>query len=75
MISDLKDKTDRLNRNNINELFRLCLELRFDEIRNKMRLIDDSKQVFIAHQMETDEGIIDGQAIWEEYKGYVKIRN
>ena len=68
VISDLKDKTDRLNRNNINELFRLCLELRFDEIRNKMRLIDDSKQVFIAHQMETDEGIIDGQAIWEEYK-------
>ncbi|WP_129723718.1 CRISPR-associated helicase Cas3' [Xylanivirga thermophila] len=68
VLSDLKDETDQLNGKNIKKLFESCLKLRFDEIAKKMRLIEGSKQIFIAYEMKTDEGVINGRDIWNRYK-------
>lgn len=68
ILTGLKEQTDMLNRNNINNLYNDCLKLRFDEIQKKMELIEKNSQVFIGYILETEDGPLNGRDIWEEYK-------
>ncbi|HOJ11451.1 MAG TPA: CRISPR-associated helicase Cas3' [Clostridiales bacterium] len=68
VLTDLKNKTDQLNRDNIKNIFKACLEMKFNEIEKAMRLIDSNIQLFVAHKMVVGNEIIDGRQVWKEFK-------
>ncbi len=72
VLTDLKDKTDQLNRYNIKNIITACLKMKFDEIEKAMRLIDSNMQLFIAHRIVDDNKIIDGRKVWEKFKDLCK---
>jgi CRISPR-associated endonuclease/helicase Cas3 len=68
VLIDLKNKTDQLNRYNIENIIRSCLEMKFSEVEKTMRLIDISMQLFISHKIKIGDSIIDGREVWKEFK-------
>ena len=71
VLDDLKDKTDQLNRNNIKNVIRDCLEMKFIDVEKAMRLIEPNIQLFIAYEIKADnndEKSINGREIWETFK-------
>lgn len=68
----LKVKSDRLNRDNIKCLFENCMLMNYRKISKIMTLIEGNAQVFLAHKIETGNGIIDGKDVWNEYKQLLK---
>lgn len=71
VLDDLKNKTDELNRNNIKNIIRDCLELKFNNVEKAMRLIEPNIQLFIAYEIKDDKddlNNINGREIWQEFK-------
>ena len=74
VLSDLKNETDRLNRKNIKNLFKLCLEMQFDKVQKELRLIDGNRQVFLAYEIETEDGLLNGRDVWKKYKAICQTK-
>lgn len=65
----IKIKNNELNKNNIGRFLKECLELDFENICKRMRLINQKNfQVFLAYCLDTGTEIIDGQELWVTYK-------
>ena len=76
IINQLKVVTAKENDNNTEMFFKLKVgELNFDAVREKMKLIDEAKDmyVYLSHNITTDDGkVINGNKVWDEYKALLQ---
>lgn len=65
--------TEKNNSNNISNLFEYCANLDYQEISNKLQLIDsNTRQIFLNYTININGEEIIGANIWEKYKSLIQ---
>lgn len=76
IIDQLKVVTAKENDNNTEMFFKSKVgELNFDAVREKMKLIDETKDmyVYLSHNITTDDGkVTNGNEVWDKYKALLQ---
>ena len=68
LLEKIKRISSKNNSDNINAFLKLCLDLKFKEIYNKLKLIDNVQdQIFLNFTYIVDGERIIGKEIWQEY--------
>lgn len=80
ILNVLKKRNEKADARNIKEFFSGTVGgLNFEAVKNRMQLIDDGRQmisVFFARVINDREvGVMDGHAVWEEYKNVLGDEN
>lgn len=72
VLKELENESKKCNDNNIDDFRdRKLLYLNFKEIYERMKLIDNDMEtglLFLSREIETEKGIISGNAVWNDFK-------
>ncbi len=60
---------------NIHYTYAKCLELKYQEIEQDMRLIPPTYQIFLAYDLLSENQLISGRDIWQRYKEICQAKN
>lgn len=75
VLETLNKLAGKLNDNNYDKFLQEVVQkLNFNEIENKMRLIDERYEysIFLSREIEVDNSILDGKKVWQEYIDLLK---
>ncbi|OJV65119.1 MAG: hypothetical protein BGO41_00710 [Clostridiales bacterium 38-18] len=73
VLKQLNVEKQRFNVNNIQRFFQLAIEGNFIEIQKYMKLIDqENVTIFIPRRIELEDYVLEGEKIWESYKGLLE---
>lgn len=68
ILHDVRKINESKTARNIRYTYAKCLELRYQEIEKDMQLIAPTYQIFLAYDLESDNQIISGRTVWQNYK-------
>ena len=69
VLKDIKSYRNQKNAYNIISIYNDCRELDFKSVEKTMELMEPNYQIYLGYRIERADGeIVDGNAVWEEYK-------
>ncbi len=69
VLEKIYNSTEEYNKNNIVNLYIQCLRLDYENVSNKLKLIDNNTyQIFLNHTIYASDEIIIGNEVWNKYK-------
>ncbi|HML32873.1 MULTISPECIES: CRISPR-associated helicase Cas3' [Sporomusa] len=68
ILQDVKRVSDARTARNIHYTYAKCLELKYRQIEQDMRLISPTYQIFLAYDLIEGDLVISGRAVWQRYK-------
>lgn len=75
VLKRLDEEKHRFTEHHIDYFYTALHEMAFLTLQKRLRLIDDeSITVFIPQRFETDDGVLDGEAIWRRYTALLENR-